>query len=85
MLLAIMHAQDIRAKALVERKDGTFRLAAPRPALELAGRWSWAGDALERLPDYAPLVERMKKAASLSICKISGKMKLATTFFRGGF
>ena len=47
------------------RLDGTFRLAAPRPALELAGRWSWAGAALERLPDYAPLVERMRRAASL--------------------
>ena len=47
------------------RLDGSFRLAAPRPALELAGRWRWVGEALERLPRYAPLVERMERAASL--------------------
>ena len=45
--------------------DGTFRLAAPRPALELAGRWPWAAAALARLPEYAPLVERMGRAAAL--------------------
>ena len=47
------------------RLDGSFRLAAPRPALELAGRWSWVGEALGELPGYAPLVERMERAASL--------------------
>lgn len=47
------------------RLDGTFRLAAPRPALELAGRWRGVGEALEQLPDYAPLVARMRKAAAL--------------------
>ena len=55
-----------RLELLEERRlDGSFRLAAPRPALELAGRWPWVGEALERLPQYAPLVERMKRAASL--------------------
>ena len=47
------------------RLDGSFRLAAPRPALELAGRFPQAAAALAVLPDYAPLVERMNRAASL--------------------
>lgn len=52
----------------VEREaalDGSFRLAAPRPALELAGRWSGVGGALEALPGYAPRVERMERARTL--------------------
>ena len=47
------------------RLDGSFRLAAPRPALELAGRFPQAAAALAALPDYAPLVERMSRAAAL--------------------
>lgn len=55
-----------RAKLIQEGNlDGTFRLAAPRPALELAGRRREAGAALRRLPDYAPLVARMERAAGL--------------------
>lgn len=42
-----------------------FRLAAPRPALELAGRAPGVGGALKELPDYAPLVERMERAENL--------------------
>ncbi|BFK86591.1 helicase-exonuclease AddAB subunit AddB [Pseudoflavonifractor gallinarum] len=52
----------------VERESqtgGTFRLCAPRPALELAGRYPEVEEALEALPEYAPLVERMKRAAAL--------------------
>ena len=45
--------------------DGSFRLAAPRPALELAGRLPWVGAALKALPAYAPLVARMERAAAL--------------------
>lgn len=45
--------------------DGSFRLAAPRPALELAGRYRGAGEALKTLPPYAPRVERMEAARSL--------------------
>ena len=48
------------------RLDGSFRLAASRPALELAGRFPQAGTALKTLPDYAPLVERMERAAGLT-------------------
>ena len=48
------------------RLDGSFRLAAPLPALELAGRFPRAGTALKTLPDYAPLVERMERAAGLT-------------------
>ena len=42
-----------------------FRLTAPRPALEVAGGHPGAGEALKALPGYAPLVERMERAASL--------------------
>ena len=42
-----------------------FRLAASRPALELAGRCPGVGRALKGLPGYAPLVERMERAAAL--------------------
>ena len=45
------------------RLDGSFRLAAPRPALELAGCFPQAARALAALPEYAPLVERMTAAA----------------------
>ena len=46
--------------------DGSFRLAAPRPALELAGRFPQAKAALKTLPDCAPLVARMERAAGLT-------------------
>ena len=56
-----------RAQRVEEgRLDGSFRLAAPRPALELAGRFPQAGAALKALPDYAPLVGRMERAAGLT-------------------
>lgn len=42
-----------------------FRLACPRPALELAGRVPAVRRALKALPEYAPLVERMERAAGL--------------------
>ncbi len=45
--------------------DGSFRLAAPRPALELAGRFPAARAALKTLPEYAPLTERMERAVRL--------------------
>lgn len=45
--------------------DGSFRLAAPRPALELAGRYGGVREALKALPQYAPRVERMEAARSL--------------------
>ena len=45
--------------------DGTFRLSAPRPALELCGRYPGAAEALRALPGYAPLVERMERCARL--------------------
>lgn len=45
--------------------DGTFRLSAPRPALELCGRYPGAAEALRALPGYAPLVERMERCAAL--------------------
>src|SRR5699024_617596 len=48
------------------RRVGSFRLAAPRPALELAGRSPPAGSALKTLPDFPPLVGRMERAAGLT-------------------
>ncbi|MCI8652010.1 MAG: ATP-dependent nuclease subunit B [Oscillospiraceae bacterium] len=51
---------------LDERTLGeSFRLAAPRPALELAGRRPWVGRVLKEVEGYAVLVERMERAASL--------------------
>lgn len=50
----------------VEREEdlaGRFRLQAPLPALEQAGRSQSAHDALLALPEYAPLVERLDRAA----------------------
>lgn len=51
----------VREQAL----DGSFRLAAPRPALELVGRFPQAGAALTELEGFAPLVERMRRATGL--------------------
>lgn len=48
-----------------------FRLAAPRPALELAGERPEVGRALKTLPDYAPLVERMERAARMDRGRLS--------------
>ena len=45
--------------------DGSFRLAAPRPALELCGAFPAAEAALKTLPEYAPLVERLERCATL--------------------
>lgn len=50
----------------VEREEdlyGRFRLQAPLPALEQAGRSQSAHDALLALPEYVPLVERLDRAA----------------------
>ena len=50
----------------VEREEdlyGRFRLQAPLPALEQAGRSQSTHDALLALPEYAPLVERLDRAA----------------------
>lgn len=44
---------------------GSFRLSAPGPALELAGRDGLAAAALERLPDHAGRVRRIRQAADL--------------------
>ena len=51
---------------VVEREEdlyGRFRLQAPLPALEQAGRSQSAHDALLALPEYAPMVERLDRAA----------------------
>ena len=45
-----------------EDLQGIFRLAAPLPALEQAGRSRAAHDALAKLPKYAPAVERLDRA-----------------------
>ena len=50
--------REVREDAL----DGAFRLAAPKPALEQAGRYPWLRDALRQLPQYAPQVERLEQA-----------------------
>ena len=50
----------------VQREEdlgGRFRLAAPLPALEQAGRSRAAHDALAALPKYAPAVARLDRAA----------------------
>ena len=46
-----------------EELNGSFRLEAPLPALEQAGRDPAARKALEGLPQYAPQVERLLRAA----------------------
>ena len=46
-----------------EALNGSFRLEAPLPALEQAGRDPAARKALEGLPQYAPQVERLLRAA----------------------
>ena len=45
--------------------DSSFRLAAPGPALELAGRRPGVCLALKALPKYAPLVKRMEQACAV--------------------
>ena len=45
--------------------NGAFRLTAPGPALELAGREPLAAAALERLEGHKPRIERVKQAAAL--------------------
>jgi len=46
-----------------EELNGSFRLAAPLPALEQAGRSRAARKALEQLPDCCPQVARLDRAA----------------------
>ena len=53
--LAVQREEDLK---------GRFRLQAPLPALEQAGRSSAARRALEGLPGYADQVERLNRAAS---------------------
>jgi len=55
------------ALALVREADldGSFRLSAPVPALELAGLRAEAAASLSALPEYAPLVARMSAAGRL--------------------
>ena len=53
--LAVQREEDLK---------GRFRLQAPLPALEQAGRSSAARRALEGLPGYAEQVERLNRAAS---------------------
>ncbi|MBS7219009.1 MAG: PD-(D/E)XK nuclease family protein [Oscillospiraceae bacterium] len=50
---------------------GTFRLEAPLPALEQAGRNPAARRALSALPEYAPMVERLDRAAGWSRGRLS--------------
>ncbi|MEM5780975.1 MAG: PD-(D/E)XK nuclease family protein, partial [Lawsonibacter sp.] len=47
-----------------EQEKGAFRLAAPLPALEQAGRNPAARRALEQLPEYAGQVSRLDQASS---------------------
>ena len=54
-------ARQVREAAL----DGSFRLAAPRPALELAGRYPAAAEALSAMPEYAALAGRVLRSARL--------------------
>ena len=53
--------------AYVEESDlnGSFRLSAAGPALELAGRDALAAAALERLEEHAPRAARIRQAAEL--------------------
>lgn len=46
-----------------ERMPGESRMAAPLPALELAGRSGALRDTLREMSDYAPRVERLEQAA----------------------
>ena len=50
--------KEVREDAL----NGAFRLAAPKPALEQAGRNRRVREVLSRLPQYAPQVERLERA-----------------------
>lgn len=45
--------------------EDAVRLTAPQPALEAAGRDGAVREALKTLPQYAPMVERMERAAAL--------------------
>ena len=54
-----------------EDSGGAFRLEAPLPALEQAGRSPAARRALSALPEYAPMVERLDRAAGWSRGRLS--------------
>ena len=69
--------EELRPSFLVERLrqifpdlvtqdegDGLFRLCAPRPALEQAGHIPQVHNALSRMPQWAPQVERLERARS---------------------
>ena len=47
-----------------EALDGSFRLCAPLPALEQAGRDAGVRAALSALPEYAPQAARLERAAN---------------------
>ena len=51
--------------------DGSFRLCAPRPALELAGAFPQAARALGAMPAWAPYVERMEAVRALERGRLS--------------
>ena len=54
-----------------EDSGGAFRLEAPLPALEQAGRSPAARRVLSALPEYAPMVERLDRAAGWSRGRLS--------------
>lgn len=58
---------EIREESL----DGAFRLAAPLPALEQAGRYPKVRRALAELPQYAPQVRRLETADGWERGKLS--------------
>ena len=60
-------AVPLREQAL----GGAFRLAAPRPALELAGQHQEVGALLKEQPPLAPLVERLERGAALERGRLS--------------
>ncbi len=61
--LALLYPQAERVEE--GSLHGSFRRSAPGPALELAGRDELAAAALERLPDHAGRVERIRTAAEV--------------------
>ena len=58
MKLLYTDLQEVREDTL----DGVFRLAAPKPALEQAGRYLAVKKALEEIPEYAAQLVRLEQA-----------------------
>lgn len=59
---AVKRLQAIFSDLTVQGEgDGAFRLAAPRPALEQAGRWEAARLALEQLPQWQEAALRLER------------------------